>query len=86
MGQAYWQLQEAKNRFSQVVDRALAGEPQRVTRRGREVVVVVAAETFRRMEQVERSGAPGFVAHLLAVPRDGGTFERAELAPRDAAF
>lgn len=30
-----WQLQEAKARFSEVVDRAMAGEAQVVTRRGR---------------------------------------------------
>jgi prevent-host-death family protein len=32
---AQWTLQDAKNRFSAVVEAALAGEPQRVTRRGR---------------------------------------------------
>ena len=30
-----WQLQDAKNRFSAVVDAALTGHPQRVTRRGK---------------------------------------------------
>ena len=32
---AQWTLQDAKNRFSAVVEADLAGEPQRVTRRGR---------------------------------------------------
>ena len=44
-----WQLQEAKNRFSEVVDRALKRGPQTVTRRGVEAVVVVAADEFRRL-------------------------------------
>jgi len=44
-----WPLQDAKARFSEVVDRALAEGPQRVTRRGREAVVVVAADTFEAM-------------------------------------
>ncbi len=35
-----WQLQEAKVHFSRVVERALAGEVQVVTRRGRRAVVV----------------------------------------------
>ncbi len=40
---AQWTLQDAKNRFSAVVEAALAGEPQRVTRRGRWVGVVISA-------------------------------------------
>ena len=44
-----WQLQDAKNRFSAVVEAALAGEPQEVTRRGKPVVVVVAFEEFQRL-------------------------------------
>ena len=46
-----WQLQEAKNRFSEVVDDALAHGPQIVTRHGREVVVILAIEEYRRMKQ-----------------------------------
>ena len=30
-----WSLQDAKNRFSAVVDAAVGGDPQRVTRRGK---------------------------------------------------
>lgn len=50
-----WQLQEAKNRFSEVVDEALAHGPQTVTRHGREVVVILAAEEYRRMKQPKNS-------------------------------
>ena len=35
-------LNEARAEFSKVVDRALAGEPQRVTRYGKEAVIIVA--------------------------------------------
>ncbi|WP_293914790.1 type II toxin-antitoxin system Phd/YefM family antitoxin [Deinococcus sp.] len=38
-----WRLEEAKARFSQVVDQAISGQPQRVTRRGKDAVVVVSA-------------------------------------------
>ncbi|MDE2573605.1 MAG: type II toxin-antitoxin system Phd/YefM family antitoxin [bacterium] len=41
-----WQLQEAKARLSEVVERALQGKPQRITRRGREAVVVISAKAF----------------------------------------
>jgi len=46
-----WQLQEAKNRFSEVVEEALTHGPQTVTRHGREVVVVLAMEEYRRMQK-----------------------------------
>ena len=81
-----WQLQDAKNHFSEVVDSALPGKPQHVTRRGREAVVVLAATDYRRLMRAERGAAPSFVEHLLAVPKGEGEFERMELAPRDAGF
>ena len=37
-----WQVQEAKNHFSEVIDRALSEGPQTVTRHGKPVVRVVA--------------------------------------------
>ena len=49
-----WQLQTAKQKFSELVDRALAEGPQIVTRRGREVVVVVAIEEYRRLRGPKR--------------------------------
>ena len=53
--QRTWQLQEAKNRFSEVVDRALHDGPQAVTRHGKEVVVVVSAEEFHKAARPETS-------------------------------
>jgi len=41
-----WQLQEAKARFSELVDRALEGEAQVVTRHGQKVVVVLEYEKY----------------------------------------
>lgn len=41
-----WQLQEAKARLSEVVERALKGTPQRITRRGRDAVIVIAAKAY----------------------------------------
>ena len=35
-------LHEARSEFSKLIDRALAGEPQRVTRHGKEAVVIVS--------------------------------------------
>lgn len=41
-----WQLQDAKARFSEVVDRAQSEGPQVVTRRGEDAVVVVSARQW----------------------------------------
>ncbi|CAG0929107.1 hypothetical protein RHDC3_00977 [Rhodocyclaceae bacterium] len=50
-----WALQDAKNRFSEVVDRAIDDGPQLVTRHGREAVVVVSAAEYRKMTQPTES-------------------------------
>ncbi|MBW1800009.1 MAG: type II toxin-antitoxin system Phd/YefM family antitoxin [Deltaproteobacteria bacterium] len=48
-----WQLQDAKNRFSEVVDKALKQGPQIVTRRGREAVVIMSVEEYRQLTRTE---------------------------------
>lgn len=54
--QQHWKLGEAKARFSEVVRLAASGRPQRVTVRGRNAVVVVAADEFDRLRA--RCSAP----------------------------
>jgi prevent-host-death family protein len=49
-----WQLQEAKNRLSEVVGLALSEGPQTITRHGRPTVVVVAAEQYARETKSEK--------------------------------
>lgn len=44
-----WKLEDAKNRFSEVVRQALAQGPQLVTRNGRAAVVVVSVEEYERL-------------------------------------
>lgn len=68
---AQWALQDAKNRFSAIVDAALRGEPQTVTRRGAPAVVVVSVQDYQRLRRAETVKAPTFVEHLLAIPKDG---------------
>lgn len=86
MARRKWSLQDAKNRFSAVVDAALAGEPQLVTRHGKPAVVVVAVEAFERLNRLERETAPSFAETLLAMPQDDGSFERSAVRPRDVDF
>lgn len=44
-----WSLQDAKNRLSQVVEQATTSGPQTITVRGREKVVVLAIEEYKRL-------------------------------------
>ena len=44
-----WALQEAKNRFSELVEQALRDGPQIVTRRGKDTVVVLSVEAFQEL-------------------------------------
>ncbi len=45
----HWQLQDAKNRFSEVVKKAVLSGPQVVTKRGVETVVVISVEEYRKL-------------------------------------
>lgn len=58
-----WQLQEAKQRFSELVARARREGPQRVTKHGRDAVVVVAAEEYDRL-----AGEPDLLAFIRSAP------------------
>jgi antitoxin Phd len=60
-----WQLQEAKNRFSEIVDLTLTEGPQLVTRRGSDPVVILAVEDYRRLV----GDAPNLIDHLLSAPK-----------------
>lgn len=66
-----WRLADAKNRFSEVVNRALMGTPQVVLRR-RDAVVVVAQRDFEKLT----GQRPGFKQFLLG---KGPTFNGLDL-------
>lgn len=59
-----WQLQEAKQKFSELVRRTVEEGPQTVTRHGEEIVVVVPAEEFRRLT----GDKPSFKEFLMSAP------------------
>jgi prevent-host-death family protein len=63
-----WSVAEAKAKFSELVERARSKGPQRVTRNGKEAVVVVSVEEWARrvcpppktmLEYLERSPLKG---------------------------
>lgn len=75
-----WQLQEAKQKFSRLVQQALAEGPQVVTRHGEAVVVVVSASEYQRLT----GGKPDFKDFLLSGPDFGQlALERSSEEPRE---
>jgi prevent-host-death family protein len=62
----HWLLQDAKAKFSELVRRVRSEGPQHVTVHGRDEVVIVAAEEFRRLKG-ERSG-DALIAAMQASP------------------
>jgi len=81
-----WQLQEAKQKFSELVRRAEREGPQVVTRHGQEVVVVVPVEEYRRMS--ERDGEKmSFKEFLMSAPDLSVLdLDRPREMPRDVEF
>ena len=61
-----WPLQDAKARFSELVRRVHSEGPQHVTVHGRDEVVVITAEEFRRLKG-ERKG-DALIAALQSSP------------------
>ena len=49
-----WPVQDAKSRFSELLDTTLAEGPQIVTKRGVETVVLLPIEQWRRLERMTR--------------------------------
>lgn len=58
-----WKLADAKNRFSELVNRAIADGPQRVTRR-EDVVFVLSEADYLRLQGEQ----PNFIEYLLHGP------------------
>ena len=49
-----WPVQDAKSKFSELLDTTLAEGPQIVTKRGVETAVLVPIEQWRKLEQMSR--------------------------------
>ncbi len=81
MANTVWQLQEAKNRFSEVVNRALTEGPQTVTRHGEEIVVVLSKTEYNRLKKSQGSLVDFFrQSPLVGVDLN---LERDQSLPRD---
>jgi len=70
---ATWQVQDAKTRFSEVIERARTEGPQMITRHGTERAVVLSIEDYRALA----THKPDFKAYLLGGPKvDDFSIER----------
>lgn len=72
-----WQLQEAKNHFSEVVESAIKHGAQTVTKHGKPAVVIVSVDEYRRATHGGKSLLAALrecpeelAAHVLERPRD----------------
>ena len=82
-----WSLQDAKNRFSEVVT-AAKRTPQTVTKHGKRAVVIVDAGEYDRLTANSNEPVkPGksFIEHLLSMPiKDDFEFDRRKPKRRTA--
>lgn len=77
-----WQLQEAKNKFSRLVEKARSDGPQIVTKHGKESVVILAVEEYKKLKKK----GPDLVTFFRTSPLSGETLDltRDKGAGRDA--
>ena len=61
-----WQLQDAKNKLSEVIEQALKQGPQLITRRGEKAVIVLSYKEYTRMKQSQTKLSEFFRASPLA--------------------
>jgi antitoxin Phd len=65
MTMATWQVQEAKTRLSEVIERARTEGPQTITRHGAARAVVLSVEDYNTLA----AHKPDFKTHLLGGPK-----------------
>lgn len=75
-----WQLQEAKNKLSQLVKQARAGHPQTISVHGREAAVLLSLQDYQRLRAQQ-----GKLSDALLMPEIAGeddVFERVKDSAR----
>jgi len=79
-----WQLQEAKNKLSELVKAARQTGPQTISVRGKDAVVVLSVEQYRQLTS-KRESLADFLLHSplrgsgLEIERDSDTGREVEL-------
>ena len=88
--QRLWSLQDAKNKFSDVVNAPRAGNPQEVSRRVKPAVVNLSTDAYDGLLKEEDAAPTSFRDLLLAMPQhpedEDDCSTRMDVQPRDAEF
>ena len=80
-----WQLQEAKNKLSELVEHVIAnGEPQMITRRGKPAAVLISVEEYEKNYPKPEKNFIDFLLSMPKLPDDGDDpFKRIDSPMRD---
>jgi antitoxin Phd len=78
-----WQIQEAKNKLSEVIEEAVHNGPQVITRRGVEVVVVLSYEDYTRIQRSHKKPGTKLSDFFRKSPLAGIDLDRDRSLPRD---
>lgn len=73
-----WQLQEAKNKFSEVVEKAINEGPQQITKRGKKAAVLLSINDFLKLKRKNNS----LIDFFRNSPLQDLSLERAKDLPR----
>ena len=82
----YWQLQEAKNRLSQVVRDAAAGGPQYITVHGKNAAVVLSTHNYERLKRQTTKLSSALATPILEEQEAADLFERTSDSGRQVEF
>ena len=74
-----WQLQDAKNKLSEVIERAIKNGPQEITRRGKKAAVVLSFQEYGRLI----AGTETLAEFFRQSPLSEIKFDRAKDTPRE---
>ena len=78
-----WQLQEAKSKFSRIVEKACNDGPQFVTKHGDNAVVVISFDDYQRMTAPDNSLVDFLRNSPFTEAMDAEEFGRSKELPRD---
>ncbi len=76
----HWQLQDAKNKFSNLVDKAQHNGPQIVTKHGKDTVVVLSIDEYKKLIKPKTNLIKFFQSSPLV--KEALDFTRSKETPR----
>jgi antitoxin Phd len=60
-----WQLHEAENKLNSIIDTAMHGKPQCITKRGEDAVIIIGINDYKKLTKQR----PNFSEFLLSGPK-----------------